>query len=79
MSDLILPNLLLHRLPVDENTVGNTFSSTLAVLRRLTPAVISYPSSAVKFSLFEIFGASFDYSVALRARIALNPKDKTVE
>ncbi len=57
MSDLILPNLLLHRTPgynlevtVDENTVGDMFSSTLAVLLRLAAAVISYPSSAVKSS-----------------------------
>ena len=60
MSDLILPNLilpnpLLHRTPgynsegtVDENTVGDMFSSTLAVSLRLAPAITSCPSYAVK-------------------------------
>lgn len=86
ISDLILPNLLLYRPPgdnlkatVDKSTVSNTFSNTLTVLLRLAPAVISYPSSAVKFSLFKFLGASFNYGVALRARKLLNPKDKTVE
>ena len=81
-----MPNLLLYRPPgdnlkgtVDENTIGNTFSSILTVLLRLTSAVILYLSSTVKFSLFKFFGAFFNYGVALRARIALNPIDKTVE
>ena len=86
ISNFILLNLLLYYPPgdnlkgiVDENTIGNTFSSTLTILFRLTSAVILYLSSAVKFSLFEFFSTFFNYGVALRARIALNPIDKTVE
>ena len=38
---------------VDENTVSYTVSSTLAILLRLAPTVIPYPSSAVFFGLLE--------------------------
>lgn len=73
IRDLILPEILLSLPPgdnlkgtVDENTVSNTFSSTLAFLFGLAPAVTPYPSSAVLFGLLEFFGTCLNHSIALR-------------
>ena len=86
MRDFILPEILLSLPPgdnlkgtVDKNTVSNSFSNALAVLLRLTPAVILYLSSAVLFSLLEFFGIYLNYSIALRAYIPLKPEDKGVK
>ena len=86
MRDLILPEILFSLPPgdnlkgtVDENTVSDTFSSTLAILFGLAPTVTPYLSSAVLFGLLEFFGTCLNHSIALRACIPLKPEDKAVE